>query len=179
MLVYEFEYDKNTNDLGYVYDSLNNQNQEVIVFGKRDIDTYENTLEANYKINNKSSINLRVRHYWITLDYSEYFELNNDGTLKPSSYDDLHNIGFNAFNVDMAFVWNFAPGSEMRFVWKNAIYTDEEEELVNTILTQVETNFAKNLSNTLSSPATNSFSLKLLYYIDYHTVRQKFKKQKG
>jgi hypothetical protein len=77
----------------------------------------------------------------------------------------------------MAYVWNFAPGSEIRLVWKNAIYTEEEDEIINSVLYKVEKDFKNNLSNTLSSPATNSFSIKLLYYLDYQNIRKSMKKK--
>lgn len=177
MIIYEFEYDAERDDLGYVTDSLNNQDEEIIIFGARDIDTWENTLEANYRFTNKSSLNFRLRHYWITVNHSDYFKLNRDGSLSPSEYNELNDLGFNAFNVDMAFVWNFAPGSEMRIVWKNAINTYEEDEMVNAMLDKVEKRFADNFKNTLNSPATNSFSIKLLYYLDYQNIRKALKKK--
>jgi hypothetical protein len=177
MIVYEFEFDGEQGDIGYVTDSLNNLDEDVIIFGKRDIDTWENTLDANYRFTNKSSINLRMRHYWITVNHNNFLELNDDGTLSNSDYHSLHDLGFNAFTVDMAFVWNFAPGSEMRLVWKNSIYTYEEDAMVDAILYKVEKRFAQNLSNTLNSPATNSFSIKLLYYLDYQNIRTAFRKK--
>ncbi len=50
MIVFEFEYDMNRNDLGYVYDSIDPQDQEVIIFGKRNIDTYENTAGSQLQV---------------------------------------------------------------------------------------------------------------------------------
>jgi len=177
MIVYEFEYNMNKNDLGYVYDSLDSQNQDVIIFGKRNIDTFENTLEANYRFTNKSSLDFRMRHYWITVNYNDYFELNEDGTLSESDYYNLHDVSYNAFTIDMAYVWNFAPGSEMRLVWKNTIYTQEEDEIINSVYYGVEKDYTQNLRNTLNSPATNSFSIKLLYYLDYQNIRKALKKK--
>ncbi len=134
-------------------------------------------LEANYRFTNKSSLDFRLRHYWITVKYDDYYELNEDGTPLPNDYSDLHDVGFNAFTIDMAYVWNFAPGSEMRLVWKNAIYTEEEDQFINSEYHGIETDYMDNLSNTISSPATNSFSIKLLYYLDYQNIRKALKKK--
>ena len=66
-----------------------------------------------------------------------------------------------AFNIDLLFRWEFAPGSELSLAWKNAIYNSNKD---------VGVKFVENLKNTLSSDQTNSLSLKLLYYIDYNTI---------
>ena len=56
------------------------------------------------------------RHYWSQANYLQYYTLNNEGHLDPSSYWRNHNINFNAFTVDLQFVWYFAPGSELSVV---------------------------------------------------------------
>lgn len=177
MLILRFAYNYDRNNVGYTIDSLDYNNEEVIIFGARNIDTYENTFQADYKFTNKSSLSFRLRHYWITLKYNEFFNLNSNGTLSPSDYDGLHNFSYNIFNIDMQYVWNFAPGSEIRVVWKNAISTYEETQLVNSIIQPVEDHFGKNMSNLMQSPATNSLSIKLLYYIDYQQVKSTFKRK--
>jgi hypothetical protein len=68
--------------------------------------------------------------------------------------------------VDMVFNWEFAPASQLLFVWKNSIYSDKEE---------IPINFFDNAKEVFSSPSTNSFSIKLLYYLDY----QYFKRNKS
>lgn len=176
MLVLKSEYIYDNNNIGYVTDSLNPENKEEVIFGIRNIDTWENTLEVNYRFSNKSSLALRCRHYWITLKYNEFLYLNQDGTLSDTDYEDLHDFSYNIFNVDMQYIWNFAPGSEMRVVWKNAINTYEQQEMVNSVVQPIEDNFGGNLGNVLSSPATNSFSIKLLYYIDYQQIKKAFTK---
>jgi hypothetical protein len=58
----------------------------------------------------------------------------------------------------MKYLWRFAPGSELSLVWKNAIYTNDNN-LVNS--------FVDNLENTFAASQINSISLKILYYLDY------------
>ena len=55
------------------------------------------------------------------------------------------------------YTWNFAPGSELTLGWKNSIYTDDKP---------ITEDYFTDLGDTLSSPQTNSLSLKVLYYID-------------
>ncbi|RLD55988.1 MAG: hypothetical protein DRJ05_12035 [Bacteroidetes bacterium] len=173
MMVFNLGYYFNGNNIGYVTDSLNTFNEDVIIFGKRDIDTWENVFEVNYKFSNLSSLAFRLRHYWITLQYKDYFDLLQDGTLGPTNYNEFNDISFNSFNIDMFYTWNFAPGSELVVAWKNSLNTYEESGIVDNVLQDIETDYFNNLSNTLSSPATNSFSIRLLYYLDYQYLKGK------
>ncbi|OGU57000.1 MAG: hypothetical protein A2V66_05390 [Ignavibacteria bacterium RBG_13_36_8] len=58
----------------------------------------------------------------------------------------------------MTFKWNFAPGSELLLVWKNAIYNQNDD---------VNIGFWNNFTDMIDAPQINSLSLKILYYIDY------------
>ncbi|MCF8235318.1 MAG: carbohydrate binding family 9 domain-containing protein [Bacteroidales bacterium] len=161
-VTHNFSYDKDLNDIGYVTDSIF-KNQPMIIFGKRDITTITNTTDLSYIFNNKSSLSLRMRHYWVRTTYNQFYDLQKNGELIPNDYLENHDFNFNAFNIDMVYTWNFAPGSEILLVWKNAIYTSDEE---------IMKNYYNNLRNTLKSPATNSFSVKLMYYLDYHHLKK-------
>ncbi|MFC2135740.1 DUF5916 domain-containing protein [Bacteroidota bacterium] len=151
----DFYYRTDTDEPGYVnYDP----ETDIIYFGNRDRTTAINTLDANYLFNNKMSVNFRLRHYWSKADYKTYHELTDKGDLLPSTYSNNHDVNYNAFNIDMSFIWNFAPGSELRLVWKNAIYNSNQD---------IDSGYFTNFENTLDSPQINSLSVKILYYIDY------------
>jgi len=64
----------------------------------------------------------------------------------------------------MTFSWYFLPGSQVLIAWKNSIYSNSD---------MIINNFYENFNNTLSLPTTNSFSVKLLYYIDYQYLKRK------
>ncbi|WP_439881062.1 DUF5916 domain-containing protein [Pontibacter sp. MBLB2868] len=147
-----------------------------IILGKRDVLTTSNTLTGSYIFNNRMSVSLRARHYWSSAKYNNFYWLTPEGQLQPDVYpqgydgkfaDADHNINYNAFNVDMVYSWWFAPGSEISIVWKNAILESGN---------RVETNYFDNVSRTISSPQNNSFSIKILYYIDYLTMKEKLSK---
>lgn len=163
-LILEMSYDIDNNSIGYVTDSIYN-NEEKIIMGRRDVQTVENTLEGQYIFTKNISLSLRARQYWVTVGYDQYYNLQEDGYLNPSSYNENHDFTFNAFNVDMVFRWIFAPASELIFVWKNNIYAEKSE---------VITDYFEDLRYTFTSPMGNSFSLKVLYYLD----SQKFKKKR-
>ncbi|CAN5308024.1 hypothetical protein BH11BAC6_BH11BAC6_04570 [soil metagenome] len=151
------------NNMGYAYVS----GSENIDFAKRKINTVENTLSAKYSFTNKMGITIRARHYLSTVDNRDYYILQPDGSLLP--HDNYHpnaNQNVNFFNVDMVYTWQFAPGSFLNIVWKNATqnFTDK-----------VEYAYLKNLSNTITQNNNNNFSLKVIYFLDY----LKFRKQAG
>jgi len=144
------------------------------IFGIRDRFTIENTISASYIFNNKMGITFGLRHYWSKVNYDAFFVLDADGRFQPTTYTgigsdniSLHNNSFNAFTIDMAYRWVFAPGSELSLVWKNSIFSFSE---------QTTNNYFENVNVLMKNPAINSISLKVLYYINYWTVRQKLRK---
>jgi len=167
-IILEMEYDMDWNSIGYVTDSISDEGDEVIIIGKRNVRTIENILDTKYIFHKNIALTLRARHYWITVDYNDYFRLQEDGYLEDSGYDENNDFVYNAFNVDMVFRWTFAPASELIFVWKNNIYS-EKSDIIDTYL--------ENLRHTFTSPMSNSFSLKVLYYLDYQSLRKKNRKK--
>jgi hypothetical protein len=160
--VFENYNDIRRDDIGYV-----NNIEDQIFFGVRDVKSITNTLTNTYTFTNRMAVSLRIRHYWSEAIYSRYQLLKEDGTLVNSNYSaSSHDVNFNAFNIDLVYVWNFAPGSEMTIVWKNAILQNDED---------IYLKYFNNLRNTLESPQLNSISIKLLYYLDYLNVRNVFK----
>lgn len=142
-----------------------------IIFGKRNQTTYTNLLSASYIFTNRMGLTLRVRHYWSKVEYNSFHVLDEKGHLSPSNYvgedllgESLHNTNFNAFSVDMAYRWVFAPGSELSLVFKSNLTASDND---------VARSYAGNFKNTLESAQTKSISLKLLYYIDYLSLKKK------
>jgi len=162
-------YSKELNNYGWVETDYTTGPEPTIYFGRRDISTFNNILSSQFIFNTKTSLSLRVRHYWSQAEYFQYYTLNNDGYLDPSSYWQNNNINFNAFTVDLQFVWYFAPGSELSVVWKN---------LINTMGDVIENSYFTNFSNMIDAPQTNSFSFRVLYYLDYLYIKKAFSKKK-
>ena len=151
-------------------------NPEDPIFAKRDSTTITNTIDLSYIMTNRMGITFRLRHYWSKLHYQEFFRLNDDGKMVSTTYTGLdaneqsiHNNSFNAWTIDMVYRWIFAPGSELTLVWKNSIFSFND---------QVERNYFENVGDLFTNPATNSISLKVLYFIDYWSVHQKVFKKK-
>ncbi|MBU1011515.1 MAG: carbohydrate binding family 9 domain-containing protein [Bacteroidetes bacterium] len=161
------EFKNDNKSYGYVNDSINTNNNQVIIFGQRDVRTVTNTIESSYIFNNKSSLSLRLRHYWIRAQYHNYYDLQVDGSLIQNNFKEDNDFNVNAFNIDMVYTWNFAPGSELLLVYKNAIYANVDSSV---------NNYFDNLRYTFDSPIINSFSIKILYYIDYLNIKKNKRK---
>ncbi|MDX2414488.1 MAG: DUF5916 domain-containing protein [Bacteroidales bacterium] len=139
---------------------------DSIIFGQRNSSTIENILSFSYIHSAKSYLNLRIRHYWSQAEYLNYYHLEQNGSLNETSYDLTRDINTNFFNIDMVYSWRFAPGSELKLVWKNSLYQSANE---------IIRSFGKNLETLAHSPAINNFSIKVLYYLDYHTITSSVK----
>jgi hypothetical protein len=136
-----------------------------IIFGRRNRNTVENILGFKYNFNSKMGILARVRHYWSKVDYKELFTLLQNGSLqKNTTFNQNVNEDVNYFNIDMTYTWEFAPGSFINIVWKNAIYTDSD---------LVDENYLRNFSNTIQADQNNNFSFKIIYFLDYLKFKKK------
>jgi hypothetical protein len=158
---YSFSFNNTTNGVGFV--DKNNSNDSII-FAKRKVNSLENILSSSYILSNKASLNLRVRHYWSGALNKSYYLLDQNGTLKDyPGYTQNKDQNYNAFTIDMILTWNFAPGSELDCSWKNATLSDQSGFIPN---------YWTNLHNSWLNQS-NSLSVKVLYYIDYNTLRKK------
>jgi len=150
-----------TNNVGFA--DLDNANN--IIFGRRNRNTIENTLEFKYNFNSMMGLTTRVRHYWSKVDYKEFFTLLADGGLaKNPLFIQNENQNVNFFNVDMVYTWQFAPGSFFNIVWKNAVFDFQDI---------VEKNYFKNIGNTMEADQNNNISLKVIYFLDYLQLKKK------
>ena len=156
----QINYSPFSNNVGF----YGNSGTEIL-FSRRNINTVENQLEAQYHFNNKSGISFRARHYWSKVTNKEIFSLNADGSLSPNTTPvNVEHQNFNAFTIDAVYTLQFAPGSFINIVWKNSIYTSDQE---------IQYTYFKNLDRTIAAPQNNSLSVKILYYLDYVNFKKK------
>lgn len=157
---YSFRYFDNTYNIGFV-DIVSH---DEIIFGGRRLVTTENNFSIQYVIKNDMSLSLVGRHYWYTGEYLQYYTLQSDGGIEINNrYQRDKNFSYNVFFVDFVYSWQFAPGSTLSVVYKNAIESDKA---------LTETNYFRNLEETFNMPKSHSISIKFLYYLDYLNVRK-------
>lgn len=159
-LVYEFEGDNSFNSIGYI---THNSAEDSVTFGRRNYQKLENNINLDYVFTPNASITFYLRHYWTKVNYDKFYLLNRDGTLNNyPEYQENEDINYNAFNIDLAYTWQFAPGSEMSLVWKNQILS-QTDEVIN--------DFGRNMEKTFSNLGKNSISIRVLYYLDYLQIK--------
>lgn len=144
---------------------------EGIVFGKRDRTNTVNTINLNYTMSPKMGVTFRLRHYRSSIEYFGFYDLLDNGHLESNSMTGIdsegnsaYNTNFNAFTIDFVYRWVFLPGSEINIVWKNSIFSND---------LRVHDNYTTNLTSLFEYSPLNSFSIKVLYWLD----AQKFKKR--
>jgi len=170
-ITHSVTYNPALNDAGF-YDFYYNASQifEDILFSRRNLKTIENVVSFKLSFNNKSGITLRARHYWSKVKVKQLYDLQDDGTLEPTTHTNVNieNQNYNIFNVDAVYTLEFAPGSFINIVWKDQSETFDQN---------VHYRYFNNFENTLNTPQNNNLSVKIIYYLDYLSFK-KWKKKK-
>jgi hypothetical protein len=154
--------DANGND---VLDQAGNKILDDILFSRRDLKTIENVLSAKFNFNNRSGITFRARHYWSKVHVRELYDLAENGSLAPTSHPgiEVQNQSVNIFNIDAVYTLQFAPGSFINLVWKDASFLADDI---------IDRTYFKNFDRTLAQPQNNNLSIKIIYYLDYLNFRK-------
>jgi hypothetical protein len=150
-------------NLGYADTEPNGE----IIYGVRYLHTFENILGIIYTFKNDMYLSLNARHYWNTAEYRKYMTLLENGDLEDNYiYSGNNDFNYNAFNIDLLYSWQFAPGSNMSIVYKNII---ENDDVGITYIPK----YGENMKNMFQDPQLNSLSVKVLYYLDYQYIRKR------
>lgn len=138
-------------------------------YGVRDVRTLTNILQGKYLFKNNLALTLRVRHYWSYGIYDYYGDLDEEGyIIRDDSFAGNANFNFNAFNTDLIFTWQFAPGSFLNIVYKNALQQDEQN---------LSLSYFNNLATVFDQGQINSITMKLVYFFDaVSSYKKVFKK---
>ena len=127
-------------------------------YGVRDVRTLTNILQGKYLFKNNLALTLRMRHYWSYGLYDYYGDLDEEGYIIPDPiFTENADFNFNAFNTDLIFTWQFAPGSFMNIVYKNNLQRDEQV---------IRTSYFNNLNTVFEQGQRNTLTFKLVYFFD-------------
>jgi hypothetical protein len=151
------------NDVGYVTSLPGGD----IIFGIRDYITVENFFNATYIFNNRMSFSFRLRHYWSKAAYHHFRLLDENGGLVPTDFDYFSDNSYDFFSIDAVYRWRFAPGSDIFIVWKNNTeqYANDQQAVLY--------DYSDSVRKLTSLPQINSLSFKLIYYLDYLSLKKK------
>ncbi|MGC4100601.1 DUF5916 domain-containing protein [Ferruginibacter sp.] len=144
---------------------------DTIIFAKRNLRMVENILNVKYNFNNKMGITLRTRHYWSKVAPQQFYQLDETGKLKDPVTPFTKNVNqnYNFFSTDLVYTWQFAQGSFINVVWK---------DISESFNRDFEKNYFSNFDKTITGPQANSFSIRVIYFLDYLTAKNKLKKKK-
>ncbi len=166
---FDFSFDKLNNDQGYINRNLVTEDIGLsstdIMMGLRRLDIFENSVQGQYIFNNKQSLSLRVRHYNANVRYNTLGILDQDGKIEAIDFNGLNANGdpifdqnFNAFTVDMNYLWRFAPGSDIILNFKSDIRGNDD---------QFNNSYYQNVKGVFDLNQENSLSLRIVYFLDY------------
>ncbi len=165
-IIYGFNFNQFDNDQGYV-DKLDD---ESIIFGQRDRTSYNNTISGKYSFGIQSSLTLTFRHNWSKVLYDDngFYTLQNNGDLATnSSYGGVDNVNFNSWNLDLNYIWQFAPGSQLIAFYRNSISPA-------TDFAPADISFASNINRLFQEDMQHTFSVRFVYFIDYNQLKNIF-----
>ena len=154
---------------GYVTDI-----DDYIIFGERDQNTIVNSISGNYNFNSYHGLSLTFRNYWTTVKYDyQLFTLLENGNLSTADNYTLNdvddpNVNFNTWNLDFRYSWEFAPGSQLIALYRNELFHSD---------TASQDSYFDSLDTLFKQPAKHSFSIKLIYFLDYNNVKSIFNKK--
>ena len=167
MLIYSFEYLNEVNR-----DSFVKMLSRNVIFGSRDMESVENSLQGSYNFNTREAISLSFRNFWSSATFAEdsFSKLKDDGGLTPFGYEVTEendpNANFNIWNLDLSYQWRFAPGSEMIFLYRNSVFNlDDRSALA----------YTESLEDLFEHPARHNLSLRIVYYLGYNTLKNAIK----
>jgi hypothetical protein len=149
-------------DAGFAF--ISNAGDSVL-FGLRNRSTVENIFNVKYNFNIKMGLSFRARHYWSRVHYTQFLNLKKDGYLEEvASVNQNPDKNANLFNIDMVYTWQFAPGSFINIAWKDAGQLFDQN---------VTDRYHENFFQVLRTPQQNTLSIKIIYYLDYLSLKPK------
>lgn len=165
-MIWTAEYTKLFGDQGWVASAT--PELESTLIGTRDQIIISNEITAKYTFTNRINLDLRLRHYWSQVEYTQFQILDEKSRLKDINYIEeyelepgLHDINFNTVNVDATLTWRFAPGSDL-ILSLNSQLIALEPILYRTYFNQFQNLFQRDQQTTVS--------LRALYWLDYQML---------
>lgn len=167
-IVPSFDVDVLKRDMGYVrYQGVEGLNPEVdIMIGTRDITSYTNTINAQYNMTNKMSLNWEISHYFSTVQYEKFGILQDDGSRIDNAYtgiteegEAIQDTNYNFFTMNGVFIWRFSPGSDLIVSYKTNFTTLTESR-----------DYFQNVAALGDFYQFSGFNVKALYFLDVNRL---------
>ncbi len=177
LAILTFGYAHFQNDEGFVNKQLIEDpalyfDENEVAIGRRNRNIFENELSLFYIFTNRMSSNLRIRHYWDVVAYDTFFRLGEQGAMVPvvdfmgmnEDGQAIFDANTHIFNVDLNYLWRFAPGSDIIFSYRSNAFAFNRD---------LEENYIQGLSRVLETSLNHTLSLKVLYFLDVARVSKR------
>lgn len=169
IVIYSFNWDQELRERGWI-DFIGDD----IIYGQRDQVTITNSISGSYNFNALNSLTLSFRNFWSAVQYendiyalSENGRLNRDNNYTKDDIDDP-DVNFSTWNLNLTYSWQFGPGSFLTAQYRNRIFNINNDG---------KQTFGSSISDLLEQPNGNTFSLKMVYFLDYNDIKKVFKRK--
>jgi hypothetical protein len=152
------------NQLGYAF--ARELNNEPIV-GFRDNHEFITVLTGTYNFTPRLNLTLRSRHYWNTVTYHSFHNVDMKGHLAARPFINGKNQNVNIFNLDAFLTWDFRLGSRIIVGYKNWLGNDE------MVAVSGRNTYLHNLSKVFDLRHGNELTMRFIYFLDYNQFRKK------
>ena len=120
------------------------------------------SIRGQYLFGPNSWITLNMRHSWNRIENESIFHLNEDGTMTNSPDYEDPDLRINFFNVDLKYVFWFAPGRELNLLYRASLANSDSD---------VDLRYLQNMQSLTNLPTDHLLSLRLVYFLDYAQIR--------
>jgi Domain of unknown function (DUF5916)/Carbohydrate family 9 binding domain-like len=148
---------------GYAF--IRESNGDPII-ARRTVTQFTSILSGIYNFTPRMNLTFRGRHYWSSVDYTNFYNLDESGYWIDRSFINGRDQNFNAFNVDCFYTWDFRPGSRLILAWKN--WLSPYAEISGTDFK----NYTSNIRQVFNQPHGNEVTLRFIYFIDYTQLKR-------
>ena len=158
-----YDYNKQNSDRGLV-DYQGND----IIYAQRDVTSSTVGFSTKYAINNKMTVNINARYYWSYAQNDKFLSLQTDGSLASSNYTNSLNQDFSTWNIDCAYSWWIAPGSQLNLLYRNTSANDASG------IPNIDKHLSHNFNSLFGDKLQHTFSVSLRYFLDYNRAKNWF-----
>lgn len=137
------------------------------IVGWRDVKQFTTLLSGLYNFTPRMFLTLRARHYWSSVRYEKFFNVDVNGNWIARSFINGNDNNYNAYNLDLFYTWDFMYGSRLIIGWKNWMPLDRAIDGVRF------SKYGQNLGQVFQQPQGRELTARLIYFLDYLKLKRK------
>jgi len=155
-----------SNDNGNVGYAFRREANGDPIVGWRDVKQFTTLLSGLYNFTPRMFLTLRARHYWSSVRYEKYFNVDARGYWIDRAFINGNDNNYNAYNLDLFYTWDFMYGSRLIIGWKNWMPLDRDIDGLRF------TKYGQNLVEVFRMAQGKELTARLIYFLDYQKLRR-------